>query len=360
MPWPAHAGLILQRDIRDGLIAGAGLVVLKDGRRVAEEYYGEAAPGAAANQHTLWPVASISKVYAAAAVMRLVEQGVLTLNMPVHLVVPEFTGDGREKVRLRHLLTHTAGLPYESADMEAHLKAHTSLHDLLKDAIESVPSYEPGTSLRYADYHYLVAAHVAEIAAGRSFVEILRSEVIEGAGLRRTYMPPPHETNDAIALVRGAMAEGTDADMYNSAYGRSLAHPAFGVYASTSDLAAFGSTFMPGGPRFLCEASVHAMTTDQTGGVPGTHPSMQGYAAGVRVPWAIGFALQTAATPGLYSDLASPRTFGHGGATGCALVCDPACGLVVALTTNTHLRTGRERWTRRVQSVLNCAFAANL
>ena len=115
--------------------------------------------------------------------------------------------------------------------------------------------------------------------------------------------------------------------------------------------------FAPGGPRFLSDASVRAMTSDQTGGVPGTHPSMRGYAGDVLIPWAIGFALQTASVPGLYADLASFRTFGHGGASGCELVCDPDSRTVIALATNTHLRTGREPWTRRLQSVLNAVFA---
>jgi CubicO group peptidase (beta-lactamase class C family) len=116
--------------------------------------------------------------------------------------------------------------------------------------------------------------------------------------------------------------------------------------------------FMPGGERFLSEGAVRAMTTDQTGGVPGVHPSMGGYASDVQVPWGIGFALQTSRLPGLYCDLSSTRTFGHGGASGCVLVCDPDAGLVVAVTTNTHLRTGREAWTRRMQSIVNCTFAA--
>jgi CubicO group peptidase (beta-lactamase class C family) len=85
---------------------------------------------------------------------------------------------------------------------------------------------------------------------------------------------------------------------------------------------------------------------------------MQGYATDVRVPWGVGFALQTSQLPGLYSDLSSPCTFGHGGASGCVLVCDPDCGVVVAVTTNTHLRTGREPWTRRLQSIVNSVFAA--
>ena len=102
---------------------------------------------------------------------------------------------------------------------------------------------------------------------------------------------------------------------------------------------------------------MRAMTSDQTGHVPGSHPSMKGFADDAHP---LGDRLRAAdrVRPGLYADLSSFRTFGHGGASGCALVCDPACGAVVALTTNTHLRTGREPWTRRVQSVLNCVFAS--
>jgi hypothetical protein len=126
--------------------------------------------------------------------------------------------------------------------------------------------------------------------------------VVDPAGLSQTFFPPECDHDSRIALVRGVAAEGTDGAMYNSRYARALAHPAFGVVAATADLARFGSMFMPHGPRFLSEPSVRAMTTDQTGGVPGVHPSMQGYATDVRVPWAIGFALQAPQLPGLYSD----------------------------------------------------------
>ncbi len=348
---------VLERQVSAGDIAGAGLVVWRDDAIAAEHYTGDAAPELPAGPSVLWPVASISKVYTAATVMRLVEEGELTLNTPVCVFVPEFTGDGRDDVKVRHLLTHTAGLMYESPEMEARLAAHTPMCDLIAEAVRSPLLFRPGTELRYADYHYLLAGHVAERATGVPFAELVRTRVLEPAGLSQTFLPPGSEHEGRIAHIRGAPAAGTSGDMYNSAYARRLAHPAFGVYATTMDLARFGSMFMPGGARFLTDGSVRAMTSDQTGGVPGTHPSMQGYASDVHVPWAIGFALQTERVPGLYCDLASPHTFGHGGATGCVLVCDPECGLVVALTTNTHLRTGRDAWTRRMQSVVNCVFA---
>jgi CubicO group peptidase (beta-lactamase class C family) len=348
---------LLERHVREGAYGGAGLVVWRNGDIVAEHYVGQAAPSVPAGADVLWPIASISKVYTAAVIMRLVEEGELTLNTPVSLVLPEFTGAYRDEIRIRHLLTHTAGFIYESPAMESRLEARTPLRDLVAEALRSELLFKPGTEVRYADYNYLVAGHVAEVTTGRPFADLVRMLVLESAGLKQTRFPPTPADFSRIASVRGAPGAGTEGDMYNSPFARSLAHPAFGVYATTTDLVRFGTMFMPGGPRFLSEPSVRLMTTDQTGGVPGSHPSMKGYAAEAPIPWAVGFALQTERTPGLYSDLVSPRTFGHGGASGCELVCDPAAGIAVALTTNTHLRTGREQWTKRVQSVLNCVFA---
>ncbi len=340
---------VLEQHVAAEAFAGAGLAVWRNGEMVLEHYAGSAAHRFPAGPDTLWPIASISKVYTAAAIMGLVEEGVLTLGTPAHLLLTDFRGPWRDEMRLRHLLTHTAGFIYESPQIEERLAAMTPLPDLVGEALGSALLFRPGTALRYADNNYLVAGYLAELATGESMPDIVRRRVAEAAGLCQTFFPPGPQHDSRIAVVRGVAAEATSGAMYNSRYARALAHPAFGVVATTTDLARFGSMFMPRGPRFLSEGSVRAMTTDQTGGVPGVHPSMQGYAADLRVPWAIGFALQTAHLPGLYSDLGSPRTFGHGGASGCVLVCDPECGVVVALTTNTHLRTGREPWTRHLQ-----------
>src|SRR5580700_8946472 len=101
---PPRASDILDKHIRDGGFAGAALVVFKNGQKILEYYAGEAAPGLASGPDVLWPIASISKVYTAAMIMRLVEEGVLTLNLPVCEILPTFWSE----VRLRHLLTHTA------------------------------------------------------------------------------------------------------------------------------------------------------------------------------------------------------------------------------------------------------------
>jgi serine-type D-Ala-D-Ala carboxypeptidase len=348
---------LIKRYIQEDGFAGAALVVAKGGAIIHQYYAGEAAPGLASSANVLWNIASISKLYTAAAIMQLVEQGVLTLNTMVCNVLPKFSGEGREEIRLRHLLTHTSGLIYESPQMPQRLAAQTSLEELVEEACSAPLLFKPGISLSYADYNYLLAAQVAATVTGRAFPDLVREYVLEPLELSHTLFPPPPSEYQRISKVRGVFAEGTDGAMYNSSYALSLAHPAFGVVATATDLVRFALHFAPLGPRVFSSPTVRAMTTDQTGCVIGEHISLKGIAPDARVPWGIGFALQNNYVPGLFCDLASHSSFGHGGASGCQLIVDPQADLTVAVLTNTHLNTGREKWSARLQSMLNATFA---
>jgi CubicO group peptidase (beta-lactamase class C family) len=348
---------LLERHIREGGFSGTAVVAVKRGETVLEVYAGHAAPGLPSSREVLWPVASISKMYAVAAIMRLVERGEITLNTLASKLIPQFTGDHREEIRLRHLLTHTSGLIYESPEMESRLQQHVPLEELLEEAYGAPLQFRPGTSLAYADYNTLIAGRMAEIATGHALPDLVRQHVLEPMNLRDTYFPTPQEQDSRVAVVRGVMAEGTSGAMYNSRHARGLAHPAFAVTASATDLARFGAHFAPGGPRVHRPATIRAMTRDQTGVVTGIHPSMKGYDHTASMPWGLGWALQTRWTPALLTELASFSAFGHGGASGCELVIDPEADLVVSLVSNTHLRVGREGWYMRLQSVLNAVFS---
>lgn len=348
---------LIERYICEGGFAGAAVGVARQGQRVFEHYAGLAAPGLASGPDVLFPIASITKSFTAAMVMRLVELGELTLNTFVSSVLPKFTGDGRDEVRLRHLLTHTSGLPYESDEMEARLKAQTPLNELIKEAYTAPLLFKPGTRLSYGDYNYLLAGHIAEVVTGTPYPELVRKFVIEPMGLGNTFVVPEPKDYGRIAKVRGVLAEGTDGAMYNSPYAFSLAHPAFAGVSTPGDMIRFASHFAPDGPRIHAEVTVRAMTRQQTGDVPGEHPTVKGYGADARIPWGFGFALQTEQVPALFSELASFRSFGHGGASGCQLVIDPDVNLIVVVLTNSHVRTGRDRWYRQLQSIINSAFA---
>ncbi len=347
---------VMQRYIDAGEFTASAIAVSHRGKLVIEHYAGASSP------QSLWCLASISKCYTAAMIMRLIEQGTMTLNTRVCDLIPEYTGGGREDIRMRHLLTHTAGMIYESPEMEARLKAHTPMSELIAEAIRTPLQYAPGTRLEYADYHFLFAGEMAARATGKPFAQLVREWVIQPAQLRETFMPNSADEDAAIAArcvpVHAVLAAGTDGAMYNSTYARTLAHPAFGVIASVRDLMHFGQLFSPSGKPIHTRATIAAMTRDQTGGVITGQPAAVRVSEGAHVPWGLAFYVQAPTVPGVFSDLTPDGTFGHGGASGCQLVIDPINDIVMAVTSNTHVLTGRERWRYRLQTIMNAAYAS--
>lgn len=353
---PSDVVAIVDRQVQAGYFAGAALAVVRGHETVLEHYAGLAGPGLPAGREVRWPLASISKLYTAATVLRLVELGALTVNTPVWQVLPELTGGGREDMRVRHLITHTSGLPYESPEMARRLSAHATTDELIDEAYAAPLMFQPGAGFQYSDFAYGLAGRVASVVAGVEFPELVRRLILEPMGLDDTFMRPSDGDVGRIATVRGVFNDGTDGAMYNSSYGRSLAHPAFSTVASLGDVVTFLRHFAPRGPRVLSEATVRAMTTSQTAGARGQHILLDGFPPNSAIPWGFGFGLQTADTPAIFAELASFQTFGHPGASGCQIMVDPVADLTIALLTNTHVLTGRDTWLRRQQEIVNACF----
>ncbi len=352
---PVHA--LISGFVARGEIDGGALAVGLHGRPVSVWHGGMARPGVPAGAGTLWPLASISKLYTAAAVMALVERGALALGTAVSAILPRFSGEGRERVRLSHLLTHTSGLVYESPHMEQRLRDRWSVDQIIAEAYEQRLQFPPGTRISYSDFGYGLAGAAAATVAGMTFPELVQRYVLEPGGLHETFMPPAPADYDRVAHVRGALAEGTAGAMYNSPHGLALAHPAFGTVASAADLLRLGLLFSPGGPRLFSVATTRAMTADQTGG---TLPmSIVGIDSTAPGGWGYGFMLRGRADPaGFFGDLWPPESFGHGGASGCMLAVSPADGITIAYVSNRHLNAGLDGFLQRNATVLNTALAA--
>jgi CubicO group peptidase (beta-lactamase class C family) len=347
--------LLEQHITQDGFTGGA-VIAAKHGQIILEQYAGIASPDQAVSANTLWCIASISKVYAVATIMRLVELGAITLNTLASAVIPEFTGQGREDIRLRHLVTHTSGLIYEAPNMESLLEQQVPFSTILEIAYTAPLQFKPGTSLAYADYNTLIAGQMLENIMGEPLPALVKKYILEPMGLHNTYFPTPIEQDHRLAQVRNVMADNTNGAMYNSRYARSLPHPAFAVTTTAQDMMRFLLHFAPTGPRVLSNTTIAAMTRNQTGVVTGIHPSVKGYDTTAPMPWGIGWALQTEHLPALQCELASFKTFGHGGASGCQVFIDPETDISVAVLTNSHLRAGREPWYRRLQSIMNLTY----
>src|SRR5207237_496119 len=103
--------------LAEGACTAIASVVARHGKIVGEFYGGALSPAGDAKPvitTTLFHLASIGKPMAATAVMLLVEAGRLSLDDTLASIIPAFAGRGRDSITLRHLLTHTSGLPQDA------------------------------------------------------------------------------------------------------------------------------------------------------------------------------------------------------------------------------------------------------
>ena len=187
------------------LVAQHGKVLLDQGYGLADR-----ARGVPFTADTLFDIASISKPFTAAAVLRLEMQGKLRVDDPLSRFFPAAPPD-KAGITLHQLLTHTAGLPeslgeeYEPLGRDAFLKR-----------LFSTPLvHPPGRRFLYSNAGYSLLAAVVEVVSGRPFGEFLRTEIFAPAGMRHTGFLP--EAADRARLAHGYTLEGD--------WGTSLDHP---------------------------------------------------------------------------------------------------------------------------------------
>ncbi len=174
----------------DALVARAApfgfsgqVLVEVDGRVVLHRAYGFADPaaGRALGLETGVGVASISKSFAAAAILALERAGALAVTDSLGRFFPAAPADKRG-ITIHQLLTHTSGL---AAPLDDDFEA-ASRDELVASILVAPLQFAPGSAWRYATAGYNLAAAIVEIASGRPYEEYLRETIFEPAGMRRT------------------------------------------------------------------------------------------------------------------------------------------------------------------------------
>lgn len=332
----------IDRIIEQGQVNGAGMAIAVKGEQVFEYLGGEAAPGIPASGETLWPLASIAKSFTASAVMSLVEEGRLGMWSRPNAIFPEFQGDGREEITLRQLLTHTSGLPMGPSNGDELDAANASAEERIAHAYTDPLLFPPGTGQSYSDTGYGLAGLMAATVAGVSFPELIRTRVLEPAGLTDTALCLPDELLPRVAHVAGPDGEAID-------WGAQIGHPSYGVAATVSDLLRFLLHFDSNTElRLHSRAGVRTMSTDQTA-------VFRGDAVGFPIAkWGAGFQLQTG-----WGDtgLGAIDSFGHMGGTGCVGWISPADAVSVAFVSNRYY-SGDPKARERREAAVNLAIAA--
>jgi CubicO group peptidase (beta-lactamase class C family) len=309
-----------------GVASGIAIAVGRYGRLVHLRGYGTTdwAPGSAAvNDSTLFDIASLTKVVATSmAAMLLEEEGLLDLDRPVRLYVPELKARDKATITSRMLLTHSAGFE-AGAPLYRKWKGRAAY---LQQINRRPLKYKPGTSSIYSDWDMVVLQAVIERVAKQPLDSLAAHRVFAPLGMRDTRFTP--DLRDATLVerivatevdsARGGLLRGIVGDQNAWALG-GVAGQA-GLFSSARDLAVFAQMLLDGGMyrgRPLLRPETIARWTARQN-------AMSSRALGWDAP-------APGASSGQYF---SPRSFGHTGYTGTSIWIDPERSLFVVLLMN--------------------------
>jgi CubicO group peptidase (beta-lactamase class C family) len=274
-------------------------------------------------------MASLTKVIGlTTAMMLLVESGQVDLQAPVQRYIHEFQGRGKEAVTVRHLLTHSSGLPawrplYKEADGPA---------AALALAIATPLDTTPGLRMVYSDLGAILLGEMVSRVAGMPLDVFLRDRVFEPLGMRETMFRPPASMLQRIAPTeidpwRQRHLRGEVHDENAFALGGVSAHA--GLFSTARDLTRIARMFLGGGmlegERFLSPETIDRFTAVQDS-------ALSHRALGWETPNGTNSA----------GRLMSQRSFGHTGFTGTSFWVDRDRDVFVILLTN-RVNPTRER-----------------
>jgi CubicO group peptidase (beta-lactamase class C family) len=154
-----------------------------------------------ASANTTYQIGSVSKQFAAAAIMRLVERGAIGLGDPVEKFVPSMAGKG---MTIRQLLSHTSGL---TRDIPNLLDAYTPISqtEAVARIAASKPLFQPGAGWSYSNAGYYLIALIIEKASGKPYAQFLDEELFLPLGLASTAVcgsTPRVPTPDGFLLLQ--------------------------------------------------------------------------------------------------------------------------------------------------------------
>lgn len=242
---------------------GAAVLVLRGGETVFEKCYGLAdlQTGEKITPETSFNIASVSKQFTAVAVLQLCSQGLLSLDDEVKMHFPEYTDPIWDGVCIRHLLSHSSGLPDARGGIPRELKLEGSDALALSylDTLSFV-NFPPGTQYEYINPTFVLLGKLVERVSGEPFEDYMREHIFTPAGMERTcYFAPDRDIPsmahgyeyadvENMPEERTATADdGSPKDWYEYDYGEETffaTRPDGGIYTSVRDFAKWEDALM--------------------------------------------------------------------------------------------------------------------
>jgi uncharacterized protein YbbC (DUF1343 family)/CubicO group peptidase (beta-lactamase class C family) len=260
---------------------------------------------------TLFDAASLTKVLATTpAVLLLIERGEIALDSPAVRYLPEFETNGKDKITIRHLLTHTSGL---RPDLSL-APAWSGYDKAIELACAEKLVRPPGTTFRYSDINFIVLGEIVHRVSGQSLADFVQQQIYRPLGMVDTGYLPSQDKLERIApteKVDGEILRGVVHDPTARRMGGVAGHA--GLFTTAADLARFARMMLNEGSldgvSLFKPETVRLMTSVQS---PDVVPARRG------LGWDIDSGYSR--PRGKYFPLGS---YGHTGFTGTCLWIDP-------------------------------------
>lgn len=301
------------------LVAGAVVLIGSHDRVLFERAYGRvgAAPEARAmTVDTVFDVASLTKVVATTpSVLKLAEEGRISLLDPLTKWFPEFVGHGKDEIRVLNLLTHTSGLD------DIPLVSGSALKSAIEGAAAQKLKGEVGSRFKYADLNFILLAELTRRATGAGLDLYSHASFYEPLGMVNTGFNPKDRERCSSTVCDDRVLTGEAQDYLARQLGGVAGHA--GLFSTAHDLALFCRMMLGGGSlegrRVLAQRTVDQMTAPY-------------FSRGGEVVRGLGWDIA--------SPYSSPRgekfsrvSFGHTGYSGSSIWIDPVSDTFVVLLT---------------------------
>ena len=326
----------VKEQIADKKMPGAVVIVGRGDRVLYRKAFGNRSLSPAVEPMTLdtiFDLASLTKVVATTtAAMQLIEDGKIRLVDPVAAFIPEFAKYGKDRVTVRHLMTHMSGLRPD-VDLGDGWMGHDAA---IRLACEEVLTQAPNAKFVYSDINYFLLAEIVQRVSKQPFEQYVQTRIFKPLGMNDTGFLPATSLRARIAPTEpcanpGGACTGSDSTMLRGVVHDPTARRMGGVaghaglFSTADDLAKFcrmllAGGALPGGARILSPLSVARMTTPST---PATEPNIRG----------LGWDMDSSYSSNR-GELLPLGSFGHTGFTGTSLWMDPASKTFVIILAN--------------------------
>ena len=315
----------LARATAEGQVAAAVLHVVQRENSFTRSF------GKAASADAMFLLGSISKPINVTALMTLFERGEFKLDDPVKKFLPQFVGDHRDEVTIRHLLTHVSGLPDQLPENNDLRSKHAPLSEFVEHAIRTPLQFVPGSKYHYSSMAILLAARVAEQISGTDIRTLVERAVFQplqmqhsaqGLGRFKLENMVSCQSEHVAPEAGGGDPKAKDWD-WNSPWWRQFGAPWGGTHASAPDLGKFLADFLNETGACLKPETARLMVRNHNS--PGLIPRGLG--------WSVGSSAG--------SKECSEKTFGHTGSTGTIAWADPATRTICVVLTSLPARAAQ-------------------